>query len=472
LVQKTVLIVEDDSSTRLAYRATLEKAGFLVAEADYFNHAIEQLEQGSVDLALLDLKLNGKSGIDILKYIRKHHPDCPAIMISAYADKNNAIEALHEGAVDYLEKPTNTKELIHVMQHWSDWSALKQENTRLQDYQAMYQALHESQTRYQHLVEGSPNVIYSLSDKRGGIYYSKQAANILGYSIEHLYANPFLWSESIHPEDQQRVMEVYGGFRVGQPFGVEYRIRDAQGNWLWFYDRSIDRREENGEVIIDGVVQDMTMRKQAENALHNSFVESIYALMRAAEFRDNQSGAHERHIGQYSRLLAEQLGMDEEFCSTIFYASPLHDIGKIGIPDYILLKPGSLEPDERELMKTHSTIGGHILEGNESPFLQMGRVIALGHHERWSGGGYPKGIKGEEIPLPARIMQLADVYDALRCKRPYKPPFEHAKTMEIILKGDGRTSPSHFDPDVLAAFEHCADIMNDIFVAGDDLEEG
>ncbi len=197
--------------------------------------------------------------------------------------------------------------------------------------------------------------------------------------------------------------------------------------------------------------------------LRNSFVESIYTLMRAAEYRDDETGAHVKRISYYTRVLAEALGMDETFCDTIFYASPMHDIGKIGIPDHILLKPGGFEPDEWEIMKSHATIGGSILSGNSSPYLQMGEQIALGHHERWDGGGYPNGIKGEAIPLPARIMQLADVYDALRSKRPYKPAFDHAKSLEIITRGDGRTEPSHFGPDVLAAFVKQADTLNEIF---------
>ncbi|MFZ1539299.1 MAG: HD domain-containing phosphohydrolase [Chromatiaceae bacterium] len=187
------------------------------------------------------------------------------------------------------------------------------------------------------------------------------------------------------------------------------------------------------------------------SALQTSFIESIFTLMRAAEYRDDQTGAHVRRVSHYTRLLAEQLGMPGEFCDQIFYASPMHDIGKIGIPDHILLKPGNFEPAEREIMKGHVLIGSDILAGNSSPYFQMGHDIALGHHERWDGGGYPSGLKGEATPLPARIMQLVDVYDALRSKRPYKPAFTHDKSLHIICKGDGRTAPSHFDPAVLAA---------------------
>ena len=203
--------------------------------------------------------------------------------------------------------------------------------------------------------------------------------------------------------------------------------------------------------------------KERTKDLQNSFVETIFTLMRASEFRDDETGSHVKRISYYTQELAEALGMDAEFCNRIFYASPMHDIGKIGIPDHILLKPGGFEPEEWEIMKTHTTIGYEILSGNSSPYLQMGQEIALNHHERWCGGGYPNGARGEEIPLSARIMQLADVYDALRSQRPYKEPFSHEKTMEIITQGDGRTDPSHFDPQVLEAFKQCVDKFAEIF---------
>ncbi len=214
---------------------------------------------------------------------------------------------------------------------------------------------------------------------------------------------------------------------------------------------------ENHNQILEQRVQKRTQE------LKDSFVETIYTLMRAAEYRDDETGVHVRRISFYARKLAETLGMDEAFCETIFYASPMHDIGKIGVPDRILLKPGGFTPDEWEGMKSHTTIGADILEGQTSPYLVMGRDIALSHHERWDGGGYPLGIKGEAIPLPARIMQICDVYDALRSKRPYKAAFDHAKTMRIITQGDGRTEPSHFDPKVLTAFQSCAGDFEEIF---------
>lgn len=157
--------------------------------------------------------------------------------------------------------------------------------------------------------------------------------------------------------------------------------------------------------------------------------------------------------------------MDEGFINTIYHASPLHDVGKIGIPDNILLKPGLHKAKEWEIMKTHASLGYAILgQGNSSsPFTKMGAEIALNHHEQWNGGGYPNGLLGEQIPLSARMMTIGDVYDALHTKRPYKEAYSHKKTVAIITKGDGRTSPDHFDPQILVAFQKMADRFEEIY---------
>ena len=196
-----------------------------------------------------------------------------------------------------------------------------------------------------------------------------------------------------------------------------------------------------------------------------SYRETIVSLNRAASYKDEETGAHVARISFYAEDIAAELGMDAAFRDTIHYASPMHDVGKIAIPDAILLKPGKLDPQEWEIMKTHAPMGAKLLQGGTSPYLQMGTQIALGHHERWDGGGYPHGLKGDEIPLPARIMQICDVYDALRSRRPYKPPFEHERSVEIVTKGDGRTMPGHFDPAVLAAFARTAGRFRDVYEA-------
>jgi putative two-component system response regulator len=197
--------------------------------------------------------------------------------------------------------------------------------------------------------------------------------------------------------------------------------------------------------------------------LRDAYRDTIITMVRAAEFKDEETGAHVQRISHYCRDMAQTLGMGAEFCDEIFYASPMHDIGKIAIPDAILLKPGGFTPEEWAIMQAHAAFGARILEQGGSPYTRMGAQIALNHHERWDGSGYPQGIAGEAIPFAARLMNIADQYDALRSKRPYKPALPHDRALEIITVGDGRTKPGHFDPQVLAAFDGCAPRWRDIY---------
>ncbi len=194
--------------------------------------------------------------------------------------------------------------------------------------------------------------------------------------------------------------------------------------------------------------------EQRTHELHHAYEDALSLLSVASEYRDYETGMHNNRLGLYSALLASKLRWSEHDCEIILYAAPLHDVGKIGIPDNILHKQGPLDKLEWDVMKTHATIGGEILskKSQYNELLKMAAEIAYGHHESYSGSGYPIGLIGQDIPVSARITSLCDVYDALRSERPYKKGFSHEQTMNIITQGDSRTQPEHFDPEILKQF--------------------
>jgi putative two-component system response regulator len=211
--------------------------------------------------------------------------------------------------------------------------------------------------------------------------------------------------------------------------------------------------------------------QQQVSKLTEAYKATIFAMAKLAEYRDDDTGQHIERVRLYAKTLAQQLAetgpykndITDVFVERIFEASPLHDIGKIAIPDAILLKPGRLTAEEMEIMKLHTVIGASVLKDVYSKyphneFIAMSIDIAMSHHERWDGKGYPQGLKGDNIPLSARIVAIADVYDALRSKRPYKNPLSHEAAVKIILEEKGE----HFDPYLVDAFLEKHKIIEEI----------
>ena len=195
--------------------------------------------------------------------------------------------------------------------------------------------------------------------------------------------------------------------------------------------------------------------------IQNSFIYTMNALARAAECKDDVTGHHIKRVNMFSKIIAEELGLEQEFIDNIYNAAQMHDVGKLKINEAILNKPGRLTEEEYEEMKKHTVYGEKII-GN-SQYLNLAAKIARWHHEKYDGTGYPDGLKGDEIPLGARIVFLADIYDALRSPRPYKPSFSHDKAHKIITEGDGRVEPYHFDPKILAVFTRVHAKFNEIY---------
>ena len=305
--------------------------------------------------------------------------------------------------------------------------------------------------------------------------------------LEILQLEPFetpsreLFMSFIVPEDIPLVRQGYERLmKQKEPWDEQVRLRLRSGEIIWVHLRLQTEFDEAGSPLRSfGTMQDITQIKRAEEKLERyskhleemvadkvreiseSQMATIFALVKLAESRDDETGAHIERTASFCRLLAQkarahpcyQAMIDDEYIATIYRASPLHDIGKVGISDLILLKPGKLTPEEFAIMKTHVEIGYQTLRNidkryQNNAFVQMGLDITRYHHEKWDGSGYLFELKGEEIPLSARMMALADVYDALRSKRVYKPAYPHAETLEIIEEGRGK----HFDPMLVDLF--------------------
>jgi putative two-component system response regulator len=329
-----ILIVDDEPSICSVIGDYLRLQGFDCASAHEVDSAVRILEQAEVDCILSDIKMPGKTGIDLLRMVRRTWPDTAVILFTGNAEIQTAVASMQEGAYDFILKPIQLKQVVH-------------------------------------------SITNALEKKR-----------------------------------------------------LQEQVRD--------YQRNLER-----------LVQERTTQiEDAMHALEGSHIDTINRLCYAAEFRDDETGYHVLRLGKYCELLARGLGMVEEDIWLLGKASPLHDIGKIGIPDSILLKPAKLTIDEFDIMKKHTTIGGEILRNADSRVLQVAEQVALSHHEKWDGSGYPNQLREEAIPLMGRITAVADVFDALTMKRCYKPAFPIQETVRIINEGNGK----HFDPKVIEVF--------------------
>ena len=257
---------------------------------------------------------------------------------------------------------------------------------------------------------------------------------------------PVLMVTANAEKEQESIVAGASDF-ISKPYDIEILCaRTLNYAKLNSFHKQVQNQKETLEIKVDERTKEL--QATLEMAKRTEYEISI-RLGRASEFRDLETGGHIKRMSHYSKLLAHLYGLDDEECELILYAAPLHDIGKVGIPDKILLKPGRFEPEEFEIMKMHAELGAKMLEGaDEFPVLKAGHVIALEHHEKWDGSGYPRGIKGKDIHLYARIITIADVFDALSSKRCYKEPMPLEKVLGI-MKSDAGT---HFDPELTKLF--------------------
>ncbi|TFG41095.1 MAG: PAS domain S-box protein [Bacteroidia bacterium] len=365
--------------------------------------------------------------------------------------ENNAIE----GAF--------TLERLKILRLLSSQIAISLENANL------FADLEYSETRYRELYENIIDIVLLVSSE--GII---SMANPLFYSIFRLHredTRAMSFKKLVHPEDMAMIEE-----QLLVKLSTADVIKDLQFRMVGLNNEVFDvecnakciRNNNGSSGSIQMVVRDVTDRKRLEKDLFDSLKDAqnakkgtILGLAKLAEYRDKDTGSHLERIREYARVITEELSTNTEYkgyisrryTEDIYLSSILHDIGKVGIPDSILLKNGKLTGSEYDVMKRHPIYGGDALSAVESQvagesFIALGKKIAYYHHEKWNGTGYPYGLKGEDIPLSARIVALVDVYDALTSKRSYKNVFSHERVKKIIFEGKGK----HFAPDVVNAF--------------------
>lgn len=285
----------------------------------------------------------------------------------------------------------------------------------------------------------------------------------LGHPPEVLCAGPFI--EFVHPDDREATIAETADLATGarQTVGFRNRYRAADGSYRWLeWSASVSL----AEGAIHAVARDVTAQYEAERQLAGNAkcleamiaertqeldaarAETLKRLAIAAEYRDDETYQHTERVGAMAAEIGARLGLPAGQITLLRLAAPLHDVGKLAIPDRVLLKPGKLSAGEWEVMKTHAELGSRLLSGSNSPVLQMAAVIAVTHHERWDGTGYPKGLSAEAIPLVGRVVAVADVFDALTHVRPYKPAWTVERAIQEIERGAG----GQFDPRVVAAF--------------------
>jgi len=502
-----ILAVDDEEMNLELLEILMVPLGYQVEKAKNGKEALEKIAERSPDIILLDVMMPGMDGFEVCRILKEDEKtrDIPVVMVTALNQIENKVTGIETGADDYLIKPFHRNELIARVKSLLKVRTL---NDKVKKYQYTIRSLFELTTLSEDFRD------------RGGIFneLAKRTAELTGMEkvVIALVENNLLQVKaSYHLNDDKELytfLSQNGPIRKVIETGKQLvAVNDSQIAKQFNLNLSyvcIPLKSISKDVIgalcafgINGDMSEGTVRvlsivaqriaseiqikdrsrvledtvdkrtkalresleklEEAHSEISHAYEEIVYRLSVAAEYKDEDTAAHIHRISYYSEALARKLGLPEEEVKLIKLASPMHDIGKIGIPDSILLKPGQLTPDEFEIMKQHTIMGARILAGSSSPLLSMAEEIAISHHEKYDGSGYPYGVMGENIPLVGRIVAIADVFDALLTPRVYKPAFDLDNTLTIMKEGKGK----HFDPNLVDAF---FDILDEILTIKED----
>lgn len=513
MLNNRILCVDDEPNVLNGLRRQLRK-NFDVSTAVSGMEALELMaHQGPFPVVISDYNMPTMDGVEFLAQVKQRFPDTVSIMLTGRSELDIAVAALHQGNIfRFLNKPADPEllqqSILDAMEHYRLVNAERELTAELQSANSKLAELNQNLETKVTERTATLRRLYRFVSKLNSLDSQQEVAVLTVNTAASMLncAEVSLWSHE--PDIQQLRMQASTSTGLAKQLTIpvensalghifsrnEIFITDLSSPDLestaWDKDIVNDlpalyvplatQSKASGILVISASAKggyDHEDISIAHALAHSTAIALsnhqhreerdetqdavIMALAKLSESKDLETGGHLLRLKAYCRLLCEALQLfpgyrsiiTPGFIKDIERSSPLHDIGKVGIPDHILKKPGKHTPEEFELMKTHATIGGDTLKSvldqcKYQGFIKTGMEIAYGHHERWDGSGYPIGLKGLEIPLSARILALADVFDALTSKRAYKPAFSFEQTRRIIIDGRG----SHFDPDLVDAF--------------------
>jgi PAS domain S-box-containing protein len=446
-----VLLVDDEPLILSSYGRTLRSLEIDVLLAEGPEEGLRVLESQPIDVVIADYRMPGMNGDEFLERVRERWPDTVRMLNTAYADVEVVEEVVRRGGIfRFLTKPCDPQKLKSaVLDSLRQRSVLQERKVRSEKLQLDLQSFMQ--------------IFHSALDPM-------MVSDLDGHLVEVNEA--FVKNKGVTREEALRGSTLLEGWIREDRWPAVRQVLLSEGHWsdeLASQDDdrhalvsvSVVRDEEREPFALVAIEKDVTLSRRLERELRAAQYEVILSLAKLAEYRDPETFAHLERMRRYSQILARKLAetaaysdtIDEEYIEAIFVSSPLHDVGKVGIPDSVLLKPGKLTDEEWRIMQLHTRIGAKILSSAGSglstkTWLAMAHTIALQHHEKVDGTGYPHGLKGDEIDLAARIVALADAYDAITSKRVYKDAFSHEEARQRVLESSG----THFDEDVVQAF--------------------
>lgn len=478
-----ILVVDDVAEVRNSLRRMLGRLYDMTvaSSGEQALEIIQELEEGEeFSVVISDQEMPGLSGIEFLEHVRLDHPDTVRIMLTGLPGFELAVDAMHQGQVfRFLAKPCMPQQLrdavaeavelrVRLVEERQQASRL---NSTFESLESRNRSLEERINNQSHSLHCMHRFAVELNEVTDLHGVAQASARALFETLGDRGIHVQIWDPtevgveaSLGPEMSTDMLSESITTADGQVGEIVVDEWNAEGEQLSPATRDMIAAIASTTAV---AVHNEFRRRERDEAQYSTIV----ALARLSEKRDNETGLHLERVSQYCEMVAQRLRatglhtelINDEYIRDLQRSAPLHDIGKVGIPDSILLKPGKLNASEWEIMQTHPEIGATtlesvILENSSQGFLLMGRDIAWCHHEKWDGSGYPRGLRGEQIPLSARILALADVYDALTTVRPYKNAWTHEEAMNWIEEGSG----THFDPEVVRAFFEVGEQANEV----------